>query len=63
VKEAYRKPYFKYIHEAEAALKTLRFLFGDDTWQIHQRTVGYLEGWIAGARFIENNLGPVGSEE
>lgn len=56
MKQAYKKPWYEYRVDAEHALKTLRWLFGNNPWHDHQKIIGYLEGYIAGMNFAERQM-------
>lgn len=55
-KECYKKPWYEYRSDAERALQTIRSIFGNNPWHEHQKIVGYLEGYVAGMRFAEQQI-------
>jgi len=52
-KQFCRKPWYEYVQEAENAKNFIEYLFGSNSLHEHQKLVGYLEGWIAGIRFLD----------
>lgn len=55
-KQEYKRPWYEYRSDAENALHTIRYIFGNNTWHEHQKIVGYLEGYIAGMNFAERSI-------
>ena len=55
-KQCYKKPWYEYQAEVRKALHTINWMFGKNQWHEHQKIVGYLEGWLAGAEFLDREI-------
>lgn len=55
--QAYKKPYYEYMTEAEKAISFLEYLGGKaNPFNPYNETIARLEGFVSGVRMVERNL-------